>query len=269
MDLSKQLSIAIKASLRAGMEIVKIYQEDFEVELKDDRSPLTAADKKSNQVIFSYLKMTDHPIISEEIRNMEYAERKNWDTCWIVDPLDGTKEFVKKNGEFTVNIALIREKKPILGVVYVPVQKLLFFAAENIGSYMISLNEFQGAPSLNELIEKGTKLDREKSLPTVFTIVVSRSHMSPETEDFVNQCREKHGEIELISCGSSLKICRIAERQAHVYPRLAPTMEWDTAAAHAIAKFSDCEMIHPGAETELVYNKKDLLNPFFVVREKE
>ena len=258
------LKIALQAGLLAGQKIMTIYQQDFKVEFKSNKSPLTKADQEANQVIIETLEPTGIPIISEEIKNMPYEERVNWDLCWIVDPLDGTKEFVKKNGEFTVNIALVKEGVPILGVVFWPVNRKLYFASADNGSYMFMLKEGELPTDMEVILNQAQRL-KEQSYPNTYTIVASRSHSSSETEDFIQDCRSKYGEVELVSRGSSLKLCMVAEGSAHVYPRLAPTMEWDTAAAHAIAKYAGCKVLDFENHKELEYNKENLLNPYFIV----
>lgn len=260
----QNLMLAINAAIKAGEKILTVYEQDFTVDTKADQSPLTEADRQSNEVILAFLKDTDIPVISEEIKNMDYAQRAHWQQCWMVDPLDGTKEFVKRNGEFTVNIALIDNGKPVLGVVYVPVQRKLFFASEETGSFVYTFKENEALADWDSLSQRAQKLD-SPLLPPVYTIVASRSHLSPETEVFINTCKEKYGEISLVSMGSSLKLCLVAEGRAHVYPRLAPTMEWDTAAAHAVAKFAGCEVLDFHSREELRYNKENLLNPHFIV----
>lgn len=258
------LNTAVITAVQAGKAIMEIYKKDFSVEYKDDKSPLTEADRISNAIICENLKDT-YPIISEENKLIDYAERKDWDTCWLIDPIDGTKEFIKKNGEFTVNIALIENGTPILGVVYLPAKNILYFASEELGSFKYELKEHHTLPDLETLMSTSHKLAGE-NLPEKFTIVASRSHMSPETEKFIEECEQKYGAVELISTGSSIKLCLVAEGSAHVYPRIAPTMEWDTAAAHAVAKFAGCRVLDFEKQTELVYNKENLLNPYFIVK---
>lgn len=261
MQISENLNIAIQASLLAGIEIMKIYNsDDFEVETKSDNSPLTKADKKSHDCIQRALEKTAIPILSEEGKAIPYEKRKNWECFWMIDPIDGTKEFIKRNGEFTVNIALIEGNLTTLGVVYAPALKVLYFSEKNTGSYKASNIvhyrdlDFEKVVDLNKI-----------TLPEVFTIVVSRSHMNDETAQFVNQKEKTMGAIETKSYGSSLKICKVAEGSAHCYPRFGPTMEWDTAAAHAVAKFSGCSIIESDKKTEIIYNKENLLNPYFIV----
>lgn len=264
--IKKQYLInAINAALKAGDEILKVYALDFEVEQKKDNSPLTEADKASNNVIVERLEPTGIPIISEEIKNIPYNQRADWKECWIVDPLDGTKEFIKRNGEFTVNIALVSHGVPVAGVVYIPVSGTLYFAAEELGSFSINLKDKHQLPDWEVLLEKAEKLPATDKYDK-YTIVASRSHLNAETEKFIEECKKEHGEVALMSRGSSIKLCMVAEGKAQVYPRIAPTMEWDTAAAHAIAKYAGCEVLNFETKKELVYNKENLLNPFFIVK---
>lgn len=262
------LALAVKAAIKAGEEILKIYEQDFTIETKQDASPLTEADRQSNKVILEKIEPTGIPIISEEIKNMDYQERANWQQCWMVDPLDGTKEFIKKNGEFTVNIALIEQGQPVLGVVYIPVTRKLFFATAELGSFVYTFHENEKMPDMTSLLKRAEKLDAPP-LPDVYTIVASRSHLSPETKDFIDECKKKYREVALISKGSSIKLCLVAEGKAHVYPRIAPTMEWDTAAAHAVAKFAGCSVLDYHTRKELQYNKENLRNPYFIVLREE
>jgi 3'(2'), 5'-bisphosphate nucleotidase len=264
MILSKNIELAIKASLLAGNEILKVYNtDDFEIKIKSDDSPLTKADQKAHKVIVDVLKETNLPILSEEGRNIPYDERSKWDYYWLVDPLDGTKEFIKRNGEFTVNIALIHNQKPIVGVIYVPVTKDLYFSENEIGAYKTINVDFES--NFEQIINLGFKLPFMLENEG-FTVVGSRSHMSSETEDFIAKLKKVHGELVFMSRGSSLKICMVAEGLANIYPRFAPTMEWDTAAGHAIAIGSGCSVTQSDEKTPVLYNKKDLLNPWFIVR---
>ena len=264
MNYNKLLEIAINASLAGGLEIMKVYSSNFEVEHKKDKSPLTLADKNCHNTIEDYLSATNIPLLSEEGSNFDYADRKNWEYFWMVDPLDGTKEFVKRNGEFTVNIALIHNESPIMGVIYVPVKKDLYFSLNGLGAFKFS-NASEKSYSLNDLISSSLSLpiltERE-----CFTIVGSRSHMSAETEKFFNKKKEEYGDINILSVGSSLKLCMVAEGKADVYPRYAPTMEWDTAAGDAICRSSGFQVLQYKSEEPLRYNKEDLLNPWFLVK---
>lgn len=258
------LNVAIKAAIAAGDVILKIYEDDIAVRYKADESPLTKADYDSN-VIIKNLLGNQFPILSEEDKTLPYVEREKWNIFWLIDPLDGTKEFIKKNGEFTVNIALIKDGEPVLGVVFAPALNLLYFACEGLGSYKYDKPlKIADLPESKDLIKESLRL-YNSPLPNIYTIVASRSHVSAETEAFITKCKLEFGEIELLNKGSSIKLCLVAEGKANIYPRIAPTMEWDTAAAHAVAKFAGCEVLDFYKRTELVYNKKDLLNPFFIV----
>ena len=268
--MKNNLFTAITASLAAGSAILHVYETgDFQVEAKADDSPLTMADKRAHQVIMKFLSHLGYPILSEEGRAMPFEERKHWTLAWIVDPLDGTKEFIKKNGEFTVNIALVDHGVPVLGVIYVPVKKVLYFASREEGAYRMDDIDLLNAPgSLEELIAAARKLPlspEEAGKPSVYTIIGSRSHGGPELHAFVGQKSEEHGEVEFISAGSSLKICRVAEGSADIYPRLGPTMEWDTAAGQAIAECAGRTVTVWETGEPLGYNREDLLNPWFVV----
>lgn len=260
-DLLKK---AIHASIEAGKAILNVYNQDFTVETKSDNSPLTQADKNSHNVIKDALSGTGLPILSEEGKLLSYEERKDWDTFWLIDPLDGTKEFIKKNGEFTVNIALIKNGIPILGVVYVPVLGTLYYGTEETGSYIASIPADATTSAIDLELEKAITIPSAQ-LPSKYTVVASRSHNTPETDAFIEDRKKKFGEVELISAGSSLKLCLVAEGKAQVYPRLAPTMEWDTAAGHAVAKYSGCRVYDYTTNNDLAYNKENLLNPWFVV----
>jgi 3'(2'), 5'-bisphosphate nucleotidase len=272
------LSTAIRASILAGQEILKIYNDpdaDFSIERKADNSPLTVADKAAHKIIIQHLEKTEIPILSEEGKTIPYETRKTWKIFWLVDPLDGTKEFIKRNGEFTVNIALIENSKPVAGVIYVPITKTLY--AGSNGNYN-NVTDYKSAPAgawklttteanatFETLKSKGQKLPCSV-LPQTYTLVGSRSHMSAETEEYTEQRKKEYGQVEKISQGSSLKICLVAEGAAHEYPRFGPTMEWDTAAGHAIANAAGKKLWLTDFSGELSYNKKNLLNPFFIVK---
>lgn len=251
LEFNKVLEIAKEA----GEAIMKIYSTDFKVEYKDDKSPLTAADKAANDVIIAGLKDLglDIPIISEENKTVEYADRKDWTYCWIVDPLDGTKEFLKRNDEFTVNIALINNGKLEAGVVYVPVTEEFYYAEPNGKAWYKKGDETAKNISVQE--------------PEGDTVVImgSRSHMNEETEQFVEAQKQKFKNVEFIAAGSSLKLCKVAQGLAHFYPRFAPTMEWDTAAGQAVVEAAGGKVLRHPEMTPLLYNKENLLNPYFLV----
>jgi len=251
INLNELIEIAKDAAIAGGEEILKIYNTDFDVEYKEDESPLTLADQKANDKIESFLLDTGIPILSEEGKNIPYEERKEWEYLWIVDPLDGTKEFVKRNGEFTVNIALIKNGKPILGVIYVPVKEWLYYGHIELGAY-------------KSTADNTVKLPINKDRDT-FVAVGSRSHKSEETEAYFIELEKEHGKVEVVSMGSSLKICLVAEGVADVYPRFAPTMEWDTAAGHGIVTSAGKNLIDVETKQEMVYNREKLLNNWFIV----
>jgi 3'(2'), 5'-bisphosphate nucleotidase len=258
------LKLAIEAALEAGKTILKIYNSrDFEVELKSDQSPLTTADIKSHNVILKHLLKTDIPILSEEGKNISYSKRKGWNKLWIVDPIDGTKEFIKRNGEFTVNIALIENQKSTIGVVFAPDLKDLYFSNSNLGSFKVKVN--LDCYDVDNLITIATKLPLMRKDKT-YTIVASRSHMSKKTEEFISFAKSKYGFVKLISKGSSLKLCMVADGSADCYPRFAPTMEWDTAAGQAICEHAGFKVVDLKSKKKMLYNRKELLNNWFLVQ---
>lgn len=262
---------AIDAAFQAGEQIRRVYNDpkaDFQVERKADNSPLTIADKRAHEVIVAALSTTPYPVLSEEGRHLPYEERALWKELWIVDPLDGTKEFIKRNGEFTVNIAWVCLGVPVMGVIYVPVKKELYWGIEDLGAFKLTDVVERGTDSLDDLMKRATRLPVAERRDA-FVVVASRSHSTPETEDFIERLRQRYPKVELLSSGSSLKICLIAEGKADVYPRFAPTMEWDTAAGHAIVRAAGGEIWQANCQEPLHYNKEDLLNPWFVVLPKE
>jgi len=248
----------VNLAQKAGDAIMEIYARDFTVEQKDDRSPLTEADKKSNAVILTGLKekYPGIPFISEETKLTPYAERKEWKTFWLIDPLDGTKEFIKKNGEFTVNIALIKDGLPVVGVVYVPAQGKTYYGVEGEGAFKL-----EDRKSKPERIHPGKYYAKKDKV----NVVGSRSHMDERTLAFVDQLKATGKQVEFISSGSSLKFCLVAEGKADVYPRFAPTMEWDTGAAHAVVRYAGKNVLDNNTRKPLQYNKENLLNPYFIV----
>jgi len=255
-------------SLDAGSAILEVYGSNFAVEHKDDKSPLTLADKRSHEVIvkgLSRLEGIHVPVLSEEGKSMPFEERRGWEIFWLVDPLDGTKEFIKRNGEFTVNIALIQENRPILGVIYIPVKGLFYFGAQGLGSFRLPALSFDDRASVDAITGMATRLP-DADAASRYTVAGSRSHMSPDTEAYISTLREQHGDIDFISAGSSLKFCLVAEGRAQVYPRFGPTMEWDTAAGQAIVEQAGGEILRTDTGEPLSYNKEALLNPFFIAR---
>lgn len=258
--INEHLKTAIKAALKAGEAIMKIYDTPFDVEFKDDKSPLTEADKQANTIINSHLVTTGIPIISEENKQIEYAIRKEWHTCWVVDPVDGTKEFIKRNGEFTVNIALVIDQKPVLGVIYVPAAKVLYFADVTENKAYKAIIESHNT-AIEMVLQRSELLKPSKN--DAIRVIGSRSHMSQETLDFMASLKEKGNQVQIVSKGSSLKFCLLAEGLADVYPRFAPTMEWDTAAGQAICNAVGIQVISKETDKPLLYNKENLLNPWF------
>ena len=265
IDLEEIVTIAKSA----GDAIMEIYNRDFTIEYKDDKSPLTEADLKSNDIIVAALEALNStlsiqhatfksiPILSEEGKEIPYEERKHWEYFWCIDPIDGTKEFIKKNGEFTVNIALIHKDTPVLGVVYAPALGDMYKAKKGEGAF-----------------KNGQKLPLKiNETPTeTMTIVASKSHLTDETKSFIDNVTSNIQHPTFISKGSSLKLVMVAEGSADIYPRLAPTMEWDTAAADAVVRESGkmTYQYNPEPRTlnpePMKYNKKDLLNPWFIVK---
>ena len=240
----------IKIARQAGSAIMKVYKSEFDVYIKDDNSPVTEADTKANAVITEGLKEINPeiPILSEEGRDVSFEERSKWETFWLVDPLDGTKEFIKKNNEFTVNIALLENNQPVFGVVFAPALDILYWGSTGQGAFKTISGNSHKPVAVNSQLSDPVK------------IAGSRSHPSIKMNTFTSQF-EKY---EVKPMGSSLKICSVADGSVHFYPRLGPTMEWDTAAAHAILKSADGEIIKYGTNKPLEYNKRNLLNPEFI-----
>jgi 3'(2'), 5'-bisphosphate nucleotidase len=253
MQLRPFAEKVIQIALEAGAAILDIYHKEsnWEIELKSDDSPLTLADRRANALICAGLQRLtpEIPIISEENKSISFAERQHYSYCWMVDPLDGTKEFIKRNGEFTVNIALIRNGSPVLGIVHIPVSEGTFWAVMGEGAHWTHGERHQPLHAA----------DFDPKSPHL-KVVASRSHLNAETEAFIAQFDHP----SLVSRGSSLKFMLLAEGEAHVYPRLAPTMEWDTAAAQIILEEAGGSVVDFETQQPLRYNKPDLLNPHFV-----
>ncbi|MBI1316378.1 3'(2'),5'-bisphosphate nucleotidase CysQ [bacterium] len=261
--MTEQLNLALRAAAQAAQAILEVYASaDFETETKGDNSPLTLADRRSHLAIQPVLNESDIPVLSEEGRSIPYAERAPWTWLWVVDPLDGTKEFIKRNGEFTVNIALINGQDPVAGVVWVPVTGEVYAGWVGHGAYKMTLAPGESV-EWDRLKTEGLPLPQTFDRP--FTAVGSRSHMSPETEVYFRELEAEHGTVNVLSKGSSLKLCMVAEGLADVYPRFAPTMEWDTAAGHAVCTAAGFRVLRWPEKTPVKYNKEDLLNPWFWV----
>jgi 3'(2'), 5'-bisphosphate nucleotidase len=256
--------LAIKAAIDAGRETLSVFKsEDFGMRLKSDDSPLTEADLKSHQTVGGYLKDTGIPILSEEGDNITYATRKSWPKLWIVDPLDGTKEFVKRSGEFTVNIALVESQQPTMGVVFAPYLGWLYWGDAS-GAFKAELAGDWKNQALDELIGSLDAIQLPCQAETTFTVVASVSHFSKETELFINALKENKESVNLVSRGSSLKMCLVAEGSAHIYPRLGPTMEWDTAAGQAVIEAAGGQLFDWRTRRPMKYNREDLLNGWFM-----
>ncbi len=274
------LTSAIISAKNAGDAILNVYNSDFAIYYKEDKSPVTLADKRSHIIVTNYLKETNIkingdpiPILSEEGSVIPFKERKNWSHFWLIDPLDGTKEFMKRNGEFTVNIALIDKDTPLLGVIYLPVLDVMYFAFHKRGAYKLEnckalIDNVILYDSLDKIIKKSVKLSMRSisNNSADITVIGSRSHTSKEFEEFIAGIKAQYESVNCISVGSSIKFCLVAEGQAHIYPRYSPSMEWDTAAGHAIIKESGGEVIDLKTHLPLKYNKESLLNYWFIVQ---
>ena len=248
-----KLERIVDIAQKAGDAIMEIYRRDFTIDYKDDKSPLTEADIKSNEIICEALSKAypDIPLLSEENKEVPYEERQDWEYFWLIDPIDGTKEFIKKNGEFTVNIALIHKGIPVLGVVYAPALGDMYKAKKGDGAF-----------KNNQKLPLEVNATPEKSLK----VVASKSHLSEETQTFIDNLAKTTESIEQVSKGSSLKLVMVAEGSADIYPRLAPTMEWDTGAADAVVRESNKMTSKFESNGPIVYNKENLLNPWFIVK---
>lgn len=269
------LRFAATVAVEAGKEIMRVYQDknlDFGIEEKSDKSPLTQADKAAHKSIVAQLRETGIPVLSEEGNLPPYEERQSWHRLWLVDPLDGTKEFISRNGEFTVNIALIEDGKPVLGVIYVPVECRLYLGIAGMGAWRVDDVKAKATGTARRLSAREQKPLEAQKLPLAsqtarnnFVVVASRSHLNAETERYIKRLSLVNKDLQLISSGSSLKMCLVAEGTADVYPRFAPTMEWDTAAGDAIARAAGAEVFDAETGQPLTYNKPDMHNPWFIV----
>ncbi|TVQ34837.1 MAG: 3'(2'),5'-bisphosphate nucleotidase CysQ [Spirochaetaceae bacterium] len=275
--------LALRAAVAAGADILDVYRGRIAVELKDDRSPLTEADMRAHRRIVALLEAAGdrNPILSEEASDIPFDRRERWRRYWLVDPLDGTKEFIKRNGEFTVNIALVEQSAdggglPVAGVVYAPDLQRAYVGVVGLGAWRIDdlpADVASGTPgaartaSWDDFVAAATRLPvtANGGARRPFTVVASRSHMSPETQAYIDELRADHPDLQLISAGSALKLCLVAEGAADVYPRFAPTMEWDTGAGHAVCLAAGLTVNSWPAAEPLEYNKPQLVNPWFLV----
>lgn len=259
---------AIRAALAAGEAILEVYRKpDFRKELKADHSPVTEADYAAHDIISDHLLPTGIPVLSEEGKEIAFEERKEWKTFWLVDPLDGTKEFIRRNGEFTVNIALIENTKAVLGILYAPLPDLMYFSDVAAGAFRMETcaKKWLGIGSAQDLFEASQSLPLEDG-DRSYRVVASRSHRNRKTNRYVRNLRKKYSDLELVSRGSALKFCLVAEGSADIYPRFTPTWEWDTGAGQAIAEASGCRVTLHDQDSPLIYNKEILLNPWFIVK---
>lgn len=250
------LNLVCAAAKEAGKAIMQIYQSgDYSVSTKSDHSPLTQADQAAHEIIVRHLTKTGLPVLSEEGAAIPYDERVQWKKFWLVDPLDGTKEFINRNGEFTVNIALIIDGSPVAGVIYAPCLDLLYFGSKELGAYKVKNGTSQLLPR-KQMPESLELLEGKEQV----TVVASKSHLNPATREFI----DRFNKPVLTTMGSSLKLMLVAEGAADLYPRLAPTMEWDTAAGHALLLATGSNIFQDDLKTELTYNKESLVNPSFI-----
>jgi len=252
--------------LKAGEAIMEVYgTTDFEIELKEDESPLTLADRRSHNILVEGVNDSELPVLSEEGADIPWEIRSKWDRYWLIDPLDGTKEFIKRNNEFTVNIALMEADKPVMGIIYLPVHKKMYFALKDNGAYLVEdVKHELFSGSYTGVMGNAVRLPSSNE-DDVVRVIASRSHLSEETQKFMDVLRKEYGKVETVSAGSSLKLCLIAEARADIYPRMGPTMEWDIAAGDIIITESGGD-IYKTDNTPLLYNKKDLRNPYFIAR---
>lgn len=268
---SDLMSSVKEISRVAGAAILEVYNREgtIQVRTKDDHSPLTDADIAAHQIIVSALtKLTpDLPILSEESADISWKERQTWPKYWLVDPLDGTKEFVKRNGEFTVNIALIENHVPVLGVVFVPVKDILYSGEKGSGAFIqrdgLEKQITVASMSKGGNVKNDANVQAKDEVKDIVKIVASRSHRSAELEAWINKTEKTFKKVELLSMGSSLKICLVAEGKADIYPRLALTSEWDTAAAQAILEAAGGILADTNFKSYRYNHKKNILNPFF------
>lgn len=262
---------AYNAAIRAGAAILEIYTSGdcIEVDIKEDMTPITLADRRAHSIIREYLGQTRIPLLSEEGREMLYAERKDWDLFWMVDPLDGTVEFLKGNGEFTVNIALMADNRPAFGVIYVPYKGIIYFCDEELGAFRASVEADGSAEYTYESIIREVEIlpvTSGRNIP--LKIAVSRSHRNEATDRHLEEVLKNHPGAEIVEQGSSYKLCLLAEGSVDYYPRTSDTYEWDTAAGEAILDMAGGRIYALEGSRRLQYNKESLINPHFVCRSK-
>ncbi|MEY4286646.1 MAG: hypothetical protein RL511_724 [Bacteroidota bacterium] len=260
-QLPKAYQLAIEAAIAAANTILEIYHQDFSVIEKSDGSPVTKADLAASACIEEILAPLGIPITGEESDKAPFEERQHWEQCWCIDPLDGTKEFVKRNGEFAVNIALIENGKPIFGLIASPVQAEILMGSKETGAYVLHFNDV-------DRIENWRPLSHPENINKPLVMACSRSHHSGPVLQIINELKAQGHELDYIKKGSALKFFDLAQGRADVYPRFAPTMEWDIAAGQAILEALGGEVVHAESGEPLRYNKANLVNPYFVARTK-
>lgn len=261
------LTEAYNAAVRAGAEIMEIYTryEDFFVSLKADSTPITIADREAHTLIKHLLSATRIPLLSEEGRDLYFDERRGWDLYWLVDPLDGTEEFIKRNGEFTVNIALMVDNRPYLGVIYLPTTETIYFSDPDRGSFCKTgvQPERSAAYPIGRIFSGARRLPVVAQRNVPLKVALSRSHESERVREHILRLQDQVGEVQIVEYGSSLKMCLVAEGSVDCYLRTTPTSEWDTAAGEAIARGAGVRVVSLSGEP-LRYNEESLENPPFI-----
>lgn len=262
-DLLQLLSIAFGAGCEASEAIMKVYRTPFGYDDKADGSPITIADRRSNDIITEALEKTGLAVISEETRNAGYEERRHWEYYWLVDPLDGTKEFIGRNGEFCINIALMHHNEPLLGLIVAPTSDMAWWGVAGQRAFRINALPLSGEIDADLVLQHSTPLPRKPAENTI-AVAVSRSHLEPQTLDLIDQMKKKKGEVILKEKGSALKFCDLIEGRSDLYARYSPTWEWDTAAGHALLLAHGGVLFHISKHIPLQYNKPELTNPGFI-----
>ena len=261
MNFEYKHLIALKAIVEASKKIMEIYQEDFSAIQKDDGSPVTKADLASSFIIREFLEETNIPITGEEGDKEDFENRKHWKESWCVDPLDGTKEFIKRNGEFAVNISLITKHKAAFGAIGSPVRKEVIFGGEEFGAYICRYQDIEDST-------KWRKLNTIDKVNEELIVATSRTHHSGNTLNVIRKAEEKYGKAGFLKKGSALKFFDLVEGRADLYPRFAPTMEWDISAGQAIFEAVGGEVLHAETMEPLMYNRPNLTNPYFIAKKK-
>ncbi|MDR0560099.1 MAG: 3'(2'),5'-bisphosphate nucleotidase CysQ [Prevotellaceae bacterium] len=257
---------AFRAAITAGKRILEIYEsDDFQVSMKSDNSPLSLADKDAHNIIKKCLVNSCIPVLSEEGRYLQFEERKSWDVLWIVDPLDGTRQFIQKRDEFTVNIAMITTGCPLFGVIYAPAIHDMYFGIKDVGSFKINACDANLLSiSFQDLMRLATKLPSHTKTDSTYTVLASYNHLNDKTQEYIDRLKKERRNVEVKKIGSSLKMCMLADGIGDVYARFTDTYEWDTAAAQSILENAGWNIVSLENSKPLVYNKESLLNPYFI-----